>query len=45
MHPHVQNNVPSLVQEKIPPQDPNYPQIGNAMFEEFSASMNFLVKP
>ena len=31
--------VPPKVQEKIPPQDPNYPQIGNAMFEEFSAFM------
>ena len=26
VHAHVQRNVPSLVQEKLPPQDPNYPR-------------------
>ena len=40
--PQVQGNVPPQVQEKVPRQVPNYPPIGNVMFEEFRASMTFL---
>ena len=38
----MQGHVPPQVQEQFPPQVPNDPPIGNAIFEEFRASMNLL---
>ena len=42
--PQVQWHVPPQVQEKVPNQVPNDPLIGNAILEEFRASMTLLSK-
>ena len=44
MPPQVQGHVPPQLQEQVPPQVPNDPPIGDAMFEEFRASMTLLAQ-
>ena len=42
--PQVQEQALPQVQEQVPSQVPNDPPIGNAIFEEFRASMTLLVQ-
>ncbi|TMX03312.1 hypothetical protein EJD97_017099 [Solanum chilense] len=42
--PQDQGHVSPQVREQVPPQVPNGPSIGNAILEEFKASMTFLAQ-